>query len=90
MSIAGTQIASFKRPKAYFFESELPKNNSGKVLKTSLRGRFLALDRLIDTLSERQMAAAASSACFQEAFGSSLAAVRAAESNVPDLIIANL
>ncbi|RPI43836.1 MAG: long-chain fatty acid--CoA ligase, partial [Betaproteobacteria bacterium] len=31
------QIARFKRPKAYRFVSELPKNNYGKVLKTELR-----------------------------------------------------
>ncbi|WP_127114247.1 class I adenylate-forming enzyme family protein [Shimia sediminis] len=31
------QIARFKRPKAYFAISELPKNNYGKVLKTELR-----------------------------------------------------
>jgi long-chain acyl-CoA synthetase len=31
------QIARFKRPKAYVFLSELPKNNAGKVLKTELR-----------------------------------------------------
>jgi long-chain acyl-CoA synthetase len=30
-------IARFKRPKAYFFVDGLPKNNTGKVLKTSLR-----------------------------------------------------
>jgi long-chain acyl-CoA synthetase len=30
-------IARFKRPKAYVFLSELPKNNTGKVLKTELR-----------------------------------------------------
>lgn len=30
-------IARFKRPKAYFFVEELPKNNYGKVLKTELR-----------------------------------------------------
>ena len=34
------QIAGFKRPKAYVFEKELPKNNYGKVLKTELRSRF--------------------------------------------------
>jgi acyl-CoA synthetase (AMP-forming)/AMP-acid ligase II len=33
-------IARFKRPKSYFIESELPKNNYGKVLKTELRARF--------------------------------------------------
>jgi long-chain acyl-CoA synthetase len=32
-------IARFKRPKAYLFVSELPKNNTGKVLKTELRKR---------------------------------------------------
>ena len=30
-------IARFKRPKAYVFVAELPKNNTGKVLKTELR-----------------------------------------------------
>jgi long-chain acyl-CoA synthetase len=30
-------IARFKRPKAYRFMDELPKNNAGKVLKTELR-----------------------------------------------------
>jgi long-chain acyl-CoA synthetase len=34
------QIARFKRPKAYFALSELPKNNYGKVLKTELRQRL--------------------------------------------------
>lgn len=33
-------IARFKRPKAYYFLPELPKNNYGKVLKTELR-RYL-------------------------------------------------
>ena len=33
-------IARFKRPKAYFVLSELPKNNYGKVLKTELRERL--------------------------------------------------
>ncbi len=32
-------IARFKRPKAYLFVDELPKNNTGKVLKTELRRR---------------------------------------------------
>ncbi len=32
-------IARFKRPKAYSFMAELPKNNAGKVLKTALRER---------------------------------------------------
>jgi long-chain acyl-CoA synthetase len=31
------RIARFKRPKAYVFVPELPKNNYGKVLKTELR-----------------------------------------------------
>ncbi len=31
------RIARFKRPKAYVFVRELPKNNTGKVLKTNLR-----------------------------------------------------
>jgi long-chain acyl-CoA synthetase len=31
-------IARFKRPKAYRFVDELPKNNYGKILKTELRG----------------------------------------------------
>ena len=35
-------IARFKRPKAYFVETELPKNNYGKVLKTELRARLAA------------------------------------------------
>jgi len=30
-------IARFKRPKAYRFIVELPKNNAGKVVKTELR-----------------------------------------------------
>jgi long-chain acyl-CoA synthetase len=33
------RIARFKRPKAYVFLPELPKNNAGKVLKTALRER---------------------------------------------------
>jgi long-chain acyl-CoA synthetase len=32
-------MARFKRPKAYVFVDELPKNNTGKVLKTALRER---------------------------------------------------
>ena len=35
-------IARFKRPKSYFVESELPKNNYGKVLKTELRAKLAA------------------------------------------------
>jgi long-chain acyl-CoA synthetase len=33
-------IARFKRPKSYFQQTELPKNNYGKVLKTELRARL--------------------------------------------------
>ncbi len=33
-------IARFKRPKAYVFVEDLPKNNYGKVLKTDLRARL--------------------------------------------------
>jgi acyl-CoA synthetase (AMP-forming)/AMP-acid ligase II len=33
------QIARFKRPKSYVFFDELPKNDTGKVLKTALRER---------------------------------------------------
>ncbi len=33
-------IARYKRPKAYVFVDELPKNNYGKVLKTELRTRL--------------------------------------------------
>ena len=33
-------IARFKRPKAYVFLPELPKNNNGKVLKNALRERL--------------------------------------------------
>ncbi|HYR00308.1 MAG TPA: AMP-binding protein, partial [Casimicrobiaceae bacterium] len=36
------RIARFKRPKAYQFLDELPKNNAGKVLKTALRERLAA------------------------------------------------
>jgi long-chain acyl-CoA synthetase len=36
------RIARFKRPKAYAFFAELPKNNAGKVLKTALRERVAA------------------------------------------------
>lgn len=35
-----TQIARFKRPKAFVFTEALPKNNYGKVLKTELRARL--------------------------------------------------
>ena len=34
------EIARFKRPKAYVFLDALPKNETGKVLKTALRERF--------------------------------------------------
>ncbi len=35
--LCNDNIARFKRPKAYVFTAELPKNNYGKVLKTELR-----------------------------------------------------
>ena len=34
-------IARFKRPREFFFEPSLPKNNYGKILKTELRKRFV-------------------------------------------------
>ncbi len=34
------EIARFKRPKAYVFLDALPKNNTGKVLKTQLREKL--------------------------------------------------
>lgn len=36
------RIARFKRPKAYRFVAELPKNNAGKVLKSALREHVAA------------------------------------------------
>jgi long-chain acyl-CoA synthetase len=30
-------LARFKRPREYFFPQDLPKNNYGKILKTTLR-----------------------------------------------------
>ena len=33
-------IARFKRPKSYRFVPDLPKNNYGKVLKTTLRAQL--------------------------------------------------
>jgi long-chain acyl-CoA synthetase len=33
-------MTRFKRPKQYFFVDELPKNNTGKILKTTLRQRY--------------------------------------------------
>jgi acyl-CoA synthetase (AMP-forming)/AMP-acid ligase II len=35
------EMASFKKPKAYLFCPELPKNSYGKVLKTELRQRLV-------------------------------------------------
>jgi long-chain acyl-CoA synthetase len=35
-------IARFKRPKEYFFEEALPKNNYGKIMKRELRDRLAA------------------------------------------------
>jgi acyl-CoA synthetase (AMP-forming)/AMP-acid ligase II len=40
-----SRMASFKKPKHYFFEQDLPKNSYGKVLKTSLRERAAQLRR---------------------------------------------
>ena len=42
-SLCLERIARFKRPKAYFFVAELPKNNAGKVLKTALRERLASM-----------------------------------------------
>jgi acyl-CoA synthetase (AMP-forming)/AMP-acid ligase II len=42
-------IARFKRPKSYIVETELPKNNYGKVLKTELRARVAAMTVTRDT-----------------------------------------
>ena len=39
-SLCLEEIARFKRPKAYRFVSELPKNNYGKVVKSTLRTGF--------------------------------------------------
>ena len=39
------RIARFKRPRAYVFVAELPKNNTGKVLKTALREMVAARGR---------------------------------------------
>ena len=39
-ALCNENIARFKRPKAYIFAPELPKNNYGKVLKTELRKRL--------------------------------------------------
>ena len=36
------RIARFKRPKAYMFLTDLPKNNAGKVLKTALREQLVS------------------------------------------------
>ncbi len=38
------QLARFKRPKRYVWLDALPKNNYGKVLKTTLRAQLAALD----------------------------------------------
>jgi long-chain acyl-CoA synthetase len=37
-------VARFKRPRAYVFLAALPKNETGKVLKTALRERVSAAD----------------------------------------------
>ncbi len=39
-ALCNDQIARFKRPKAYYYLPDLPKNNYGKVLKTELRKRL--------------------------------------------------
>jgi len=36
------RMARFKRPKAYRFVDDLPKNNYGKVVKRELRERLLS------------------------------------------------
>jgi long-chain acyl-CoA synthetase len=41
-------IARFKRPKAYVFVAELPKNNTGKVLKTVLRDDLVKRKASVD------------------------------------------
>ena len=46
-SLCLDRIARFKRPKAYFFVAELPKNNAGKVLKTALRERLASMPQLM-------------------------------------------
>lgn len=35
-------IAGFKRPKEHLFVPELPRNSTGKVLKTELRARLVS------------------------------------------------
>ncbi|UOM33194.1 AMP-binding protein [Acuticoccus sp. I52.16.1] len=42
-ALCQSQIARFKRPKAYFAIEALPKNNYGKVLKTALRENLAAM-----------------------------------------------
>jgi fatty-acyl-CoA synthase len=44
MSACAQKLASFKRPKRVVFETSLPKNPSGKVLKRELRQRFESVD----------------------------------------------
>lgn len=38
------EMARFKRPKLYFFEADLPKNNYGKIVKTALQARLDSSD----------------------------------------------
>jgi len=38
-------IARFKRPKEYFFEDALPKNNYGKIMKRDLRDRLVNAEK---------------------------------------------
>ena len=52
------RIARFKRPKAYVFLAELPKNNTGKVLKTDVaRARVLARVTASDAVATRDRCA---------------------------------
>lgn len=38
-----THMTRFKRPKKYFFLKQLPKNNTGKILKTMLREQYTGI-----------------------------------------------
>lgn len=43
-ALCASHIARFKRPKAYIFLPQLPKNNYGKIVKTELRARLRSGD----------------------------------------------
>ena len=43
VDFAKTQLSNFKMPRQFFALEELPRNPSGKILKTKLRERFLEL-----------------------------------------------